>query len=65
MVMRWLPDEEAVKTLFEKLSFTVDISCDLISYQMLGEAHEIAAQDYKAFIFLHGHVSQELWCYHF
>ena len=49
MVMRWLPDEEAVKTLFEKLSFTVDISCDLISYQMLGEAHEIAAQDYKAF----------------
>lgn len=48
MVMRWLPDEEAVKTLFEKLSFTVDISCDLISYQMLGEAHEIAAQDYKA-----------------
>lgn len=49
MVMRWLPDEEAVKTLFEKLSFTVDISCDLISYLMLGEAHEIAAQDYKAF----------------
>ena len=32
MVMRWLLDEEAVKTLFEKLSFTVDISCDLISY---------------------------------
>ena len=49
MVMRWLPDEEAVKTLFEKLSFTVDIRCDLISYQMLGEAYEIAAQDHKAF----------------
>ena len=49
MVMRWLLDEEAVKTLFEKLSFTVDIRCDLISYQMLGEAYEIAAQDHKAF----------------
>ena len=49
MVMRWLPDEEAVKTLFEKFSFTVDIRCDLISYQMLGEAYEIAAQDHKAF----------------
>ena len=49
MVMCWLPDEEAVKTLFEKLSFTVDIRCDLISYQMLGEAYEIAAQDHKAF----------------
>lgn len=49
MVMRWLLDEEAVKTLFEKLSFTVDIRCDLISYQMLGEAYKIAAQDHKAF----------------
>lgn len=42
-------DEEALRKLFEELSFTVDIRKDLSSYRMWNVAHEIAAEDHSKF----------------